>query len=440
MITSKSGGRFRGGPAARRSGKARAWRSHRGVSDVVATILLLGLTVTLFASIFAFVTSFPSPPAQNSNQFQATLTSGPNASSPGHSMVTAINILHLAGPAVLQYTLIYVKSSTNPKGPEFQSPYTLAQGGIPSGTVWNLGQTWVLVNFTSNQHPALPDNLTIYIVSGSALLFSVVVPGQVISPPPTFLAVGTSPNTPVVGGPFVISALISGVGSGTPMITVSGLPGAFPAGAVAMTASSAPGLWTYSVPAGMTTASGSFYAFITALSASSKSATSSVPVGITAYTTLISSVFTVTSAPAQTKCANGHTLIANGCKEADYIYTVPITVSAVTFGSVLFEVLKSTGSAYSPTTVASFSIVNSSTGINRAYYSMSATSTPFVMTSTTPFTYVSPIVSTSPLTPGFYQIIIDTGATTTSWTGQGYQFVVIGQGAYFGTTPPVSLP
>jgi len=39
------------------------------VSDVVATILLLALTVTLFASIFAFVTSFPSPPAQNSNQF-----------------------------------------------------------------------------------------------------------------------------------------------------------------------------------------------------------------------------------------------------------------------------------------------------------------------------------------------------------------------------------
>src|SRR5580658_221831 len=444
MITSKSEGRYLNGKGGRRGARARAWRSRRAVSDVVATILLLGLTVTLFASIFFFVTSFPSPPSQNSNQFQATLSTQVNLSSPTPhtNQVTAVNILHLAGPPVLQYTLIYLKSSVHPNGPEFANPYTLAEGGIPSTTVWNLGQTWTLTNFTDNQLPALPDNITIYIVQGTSLLFSVVIPGTVLQPPPVFVSAYTTPASPVIGGSFVVTAQISGLlTTSTVMITLSGLPGSFSASPVAMAAGPL-GLWTYTVPVGKTTASGNYYVFITATNSASKAATTAVPVDITNNPTLISSAFSVNAAGAETKCTAGYTVAANGCKGGDYIYTLAISYSTVTFGSIFFQVLQASGIPYSAAGLPTFSIVNITSHTVRAYYTQTTSGGPFVMTSTTPSTYPTPAVITaaSGLPSGYYDIVIDTAVTTTTWAGNNLQFVAVGQGAYYGTTVPAALP
>jgi hypothetical protein len=438
MNSALSGRHFLNGKGGRRAPRGRAWRSRRAVSDVVATILLLALTVVLFASIFAFVTTFPPPPSQNSNQFQAQLNVGPNGTK---SMVTSISILHLAGPPLLSSALVYLKSSVYPNGPEFAQPYSLLAGGIPANHVWNLGQYWILsTNFTDGFHPALPDNITIYIVQSTSLLFSVVLPGQILNLPPTFVSVGTTPTVPVVGGAFVISAVIQGVSSvNTVSITVSGLPGSFPTAAQPMSLQN--GVWVYSIASGLTTASGTYYAFITAFPTSGRSATTSVPIFITPYTTLIASALTVSASGAETKCAAGHTVAANGCLAGDFIYTLAIPASTVNFGSVLFEVLTKTGGVYSPTAKSTFSIVNSSTGINRAYYSQSATGA-FAMTSTTPFTYPTAgvITAASGLSPSFYQVIIDTGSSSATWVGLGLVFVVIGQGSYYGTTTPASLP
>ena len=119
-----------------RRGRRRLRARRRGVSDVVATILLLALTVTLFASIFAFVTQFPSPPAQNNNQFQASLiytSSGSN--------ISAIQIIHLAGPSIPGIAQVYLKSATQPNAPEFTTPldpYTVSSG-LGGANTWNLG-------------------------------------------------------------------------------------------------------------------------------------------------------------------------------------------------------------------------------------------------------------------------------------------------------------
>ena len=86
-------------------------RRRRGVSDVIATILLLALTVTLFGAIFAFVTSFPSPPAQSNNQFQASLFYPSNGSA---SWIAGVRIVHLAGPATPGSALIYLHSANQP--------------------------------------------------------------------------------------------------------------------------------------------------------------------------------------------------------------------------------------------------------------------------------------------------------------------------------------
>ena len=44
----------------------------------MATIILLAMTVVLFSSIFAWVTTFPAPAVQNTTQFSANLVLTPN--------------------------------------------------------------------------------------------------------------------------------------------------------------------------------------------------------------------------------------------------------------------------------------------------------------------------------------------------------------------------
>ncbi len=247
----------------------RRWhrRGHRGVSDVVATILLLALTVTLFASIFAFVTAFPSPPAQNNNQFQAAMIVTPNG-----TYVSSIQILHLAGPAVAGTALVYLKSATQPAAAEFVNPYTVASetsaqtGGVATVTganTWNLGQVW---NITFNQFhmPAAGGNITVYVVAGSQLLFSVILPGAITATPPTIVSTATAPATPAVGVPFTVYATLAG--SYTPYsvyINLAAMPGG-PSTSKLMTQNSQ-GQWTYTVSAGAT-AAGTFYGFVNASS------------------------------------------------------------------------------------------------------------------------------------------------------------------------------
>ena len=57
----------------RRRRRARTLRGRRAVSDVLGTILILALTVTLFSSIFFFVSTFPKPANQPASQFQGEL-------------------------------------------------------------------------------------------------------------------------------------------------------------------------------------------------------------------------------------------------------------------------------------------------------------------------------------------------------------------------------
>src|SRR5690242_5637212 len=92
----------------RRKGRGR-WVD-RAVSDVIATILLLALTVTLFASIFFFVNTFPSPPPQENNQFTSSLT----YSGASGNTISTVQITHLAGPPIPGADLVYITSSAHP--------------------------------------------------------------------------------------------------------------------------------------------------------------------------------------------------------------------------------------------------------------------------------------------------------------------------------------
>jgi len=205
--TRTSNPRFRG-----RSGRGRLARPRgrsRGVSDVIATIILLALTVVLFAGIFAFVTSFPSPPAQTANQFQATLLYH-------GGLISGVNITHLAGPQVPSNAQIYVKSAHEP-GACFSGVPVMVSAGI-STPVWTLGQTWygdfhhAWSGCGSNPttDPFAADNLTVYIISNGNLLFSAILPGQPFITPPTFIAMWTTPSPVIASSSFKVYTTLSG--------------------------------------------------------------------------------------------------------------------------------------------------------------------------------------------------------------------------------------
>jgi hypothetical protein len=222
----------------------------------VATILLLALTITLFAAVFAFVTSFPAPPAQSNNQFQASLFSPSNGTM---RFIGGVRIVHLAGPVVPGNAVVYLKSAVQPGLSIFQTPYSVASG-IGGASVWNLGQAWS-VTFTTVL-PLAGGNLTIYIVSQSTLLFSVILPGTAISAPPTIVSTAISPAVPAISQAFTVYASLSGAyKTNSVYVNLAGVPGA-PSTPQVMT-QNAQGQWTYTLSGGATK-NGTYYGFVNA--------------------------------------------------------------------------------------------------------------------------------------------------------------------------------
>ncbi len=276
-----------------RSLRRRRNRSRRAVAEVVATIILLALTVVLFSAIFAFVTSFPSPPAQSNNQFQANL--GYTVAKNGTTYITTVSIIHLAGPAVPSTGLVYVKSAAHPTAAQFQNPYTLADGGLASGAQWNLGQTWSIAFPTGVA--SLPDNLTVYVVSSTSVLFSVILPGQSFVSPPTFVGTAVSPSSPSVGASFNITATIAGsVKSNSVYVNLAGVPG-LTATAEQLKYSAASGQYFLLVTSsyGATTTSGTYYAFLNASGSNGQSSTTAIAITITSTGSKSTPVFSVST-------------------------------------------------------------------------------------------------------------------------------------------------
>jgi flagellin-like protein len=135
----------------------------------------------------------------------------------------------------------------------------------------------------------------------------------------------------------------------------------------------------------------------------------------------------------------GAAAITGGCKAGDFIYTLTVETSTVTFGSVLFEVKSASGgvdtnggasSSFAVLDVTSHVAAISVTG---ATIAMTAKWPGYGLTTTTP-TYKD----STPLT-NLFVIVIDGGSATPT-TGQGLTFVVQGTGSFSGATAPVSLP
>ena len=247
------------------------------MSDVVATILLLALTVTLFASVFFFINTFPRPPPQPANQFSASLSYG----GAGGTSILGISVLHLAGPtiagATTGQTAVYLQSAAKPSA--FSAPFSLA-AGLNGSTVWALGQTWQL-NLTSYAL-STGDNITVSIITQSQLLFRITLPGSNPNMPPIFAQAGITPTSPGPSQAFTVFVAINdnNLRTGSVFVNVSEIPGVSGSGLQQMSFLSTSGLWIYTL-AGGSTSTGTYYVFVNATDTSNQQNSIAIPVTIT---------------------------------------------------------------------------------------------------------------------------------------------------------------
>lgn len=160
--------------------------------------------------------------------------------------------------------------------------------------------------------------------------------------------------------------------------------------------------------------------------------------------TPIGSAFTAGN-PVASQCPTGDTFAVNGCLAGNYIYTLTIESSTVSFGSVLFEVKTSSGSIAPTLTKAGGYSIMTIGGVVAAQTSVAAASGLAMGATWTTYSATaglcggSAACSTSSSLTNLYTIVIDMGSVT-STTGQGYSFTALGTGSYSGTTSSLALP
>lgn len=267
--------------------RARSFRStshdrSRGLSDVIGTILLLGLTVTLFASVFLFVNTFPTPSPEPTGQFSANL--GYTYLTGIGTVIASVNLGHIAGPTLYNTpsTQIYITASQDPTA--FPSPFSVA-AGLAGTTSWPIGATWTL-NVTSRDL-TLPENLTISILTDNVLVYRDVLPGSYPTVAPEFTNSGIVPVDPLVGNSFEVFVQIADQNlrdsASNRNVTVNYSlvpgPGFSSAAPLPLTWTPVSGTWQGTVPSG-STQSGSYFVYVTAKDSNGLTNTIAIPVTI----------------------------------------------------------------------------------------------------------------------------------------------------------------
>lgn len=144
-----------------------------GVSEVIGTILILGMTVTLFSVIIVWVSSIPAPIAQTRVDITSTMISVMSTGATPTEIGVNITLTHRGGEALFPIpTIIYV---TDQAGSSAQTTDVatlhLWNGGLPkpsglidgTDSIWSIGERWSY--FSDSIHST--DSVTVTIVDTS---------------------------------------------------------------------------------------------------------------------------------------------------------------------------------------------------------------------------------------------------------------------------------
>jgi len=181
-------------------------KKHRksGVSDIVANILILSITVTLFSTLFYWVGTLPVPTPSVSTTFVANVIPTVN-----NQYIKEITITDLGGsPLYNSGTIIYISYQ---KTPQYNQEYSLSQGLsylTSYNNVWLPGMVWK-INL-GNENIPYTNQVTINIVdtSKNVLVWSNTIPTLIVTLPPVIKAEGTLPGRVVVSSQFQVWAQV----------------------------------------------------------------------------------------------------------------------------------------------------------------------------------------------------------------------------------------
>ncbi len=134
----------------------RHWRrDEAGVSEVVGTILILAMTVVLFAAIIVWVSSIPTPVAQTRLDVLGGMDPIYNAF--GVEVGVNLTLVHHGGEALESFrTVLYVTSERPPAPPQtdivlirLYNGFLVSPNGLLDGsdTTWDIGERWAYRNF-----------------------------------------------------------------------------------------------------------------------------------------------------------------------------------------------------------------------------------------------------------------------------------------------------
>ena len=172
---------------------SRRWDRH-GVSEIIANLLILGITVTLFSSVLMFVTQMPAPKQEVYTDFSATTEIQP--APPGNCW---INVTNQGGQVLSDFrTKIYILKDD-------QAPIALklSDSLVPlgsTGSTWDTGEMWIyrLTGVTTSTRLSI---MVIDYVSNS-MVWSSVLRGEGGGFSPVIGERGTTP-TPSYGNTLI---------------------------------------------------------------------------------------------------------------------------------------------------------------------------------------------------------------------------------------------
>ncbi len=188
-----------------------------GVSEVLGTILILGMTVTLFSVIIVWVSSVPAPIAQTRVDMTSTMTPIPGSAG------IQITLTQRGGEALYPVpTLVYVtdQNGSNPQTTDIVTlhlfnPRLANPSGLLDGTdsIWSIGERWEYENFRWSMSDSII--VTIVDTSKNTVVWSGNMNPSQGSRPPIFLNVWAAgvltnggPNPVYAGNGFFLFAQV----------------------------------------------------------------------------------------------------------------------------------------------------------------------------------------------------------------------------------------
>lgn len=178
-----------------------------GVSEIIGDILILGITVVLFTSIFFFVNTIPTPNGQKYANFSASVDPFFSGSNPGNSYV--LNITNQGGQSLQSSTttvVVQVNQST--------SVYQLSQGysnlqnsQLWSAAKWNINQIWS-VPISQQVYPDSIITVSIISSASNSVIWSNVLSPTVASTAIIIQSLFATPSPVSPGGNVTIESSI----------------------------------------------------------------------------------------------------------------------------------------------------------------------------------------------------------------------------------------